>query len=45
MNKRQFLLWFRVVSTISILFGLLYVVARLKVLPVLQHLLQWESAL
>ena len=45
MNKKQVALWFRVVSVILVLFGLLYVFFGLKVLPVHHNLLQWESAL
>lgn len=45
MNKQQVSLWFQVVSTILVMFGLVYVFAGLKVLPVHHNLLQWESAL
>lgn len=45
MNKQQVALWFRVVSVILVLFGLLYIFFGLKVLPVHHNLLQWESAL
>ncbi len=42
MNKNM---WFRIVSAILVGFGLLYVFLGLKVLPVHQHLIDWESAL
>lgn len=46
MNKQQFVVWFRIVSTILVLFGMLYVFLGLKVLPVSSKvLLPWESAL
>jgi hypothetical protein len=46
MRKQPFALWFRIVSVILILFGILYVFVGLKVLPVQRHvLLDWESAL
>src|SRR5471030_1688740 len=46
MSKRQIALWFRVVAVILVLFGLLYIFAGLKVLPVSHKvLLPWESAL
>lgn len=45
MTKQQLSLWFKVVSTILVGFGLLYVFFGLKVLPVHQHLVEWESAL
>jgi ABC-type transport system involved in multi-copper enzyme maturation permease subunit len=46
MNKQQLAIWFRVVSVILVLFGLLYVFFGLKVLPVAREvLLDWESAL
>jgi hypothetical protein len=46
MTHRQFSLWFRVVSAILVLFGLLYIFFGLKVLPVPRDvLLPWESAL
>jgi hypothetical protein len=46
MRKQLFALWFRIVSVILILFGILYVVVGLKVLPVQRNvLLDWESAL
>ena len=46
MNKQQFALWFRVVSVILVLFGVLYVFFGLKILPVSRAvLLDWQSAL
>jgi hypothetical protein len=46
MRKQPFALWFRIVSVILILFGILYVFVGLKVLPVQRNvLLDWESAL
>jgi hypothetical protein len=46
LNKQQFALWFRVVSVILVLFGILYVFFGLKILPVSRAvLLDWESAL
>ena len=46
MTKQQFALWFRIVSLILVLFGLIYVFFGLKVLPVSPAvLLPWESAL
>ena len=45
MTKKQLSLWFQVVSTILVGFGLLYVFFGLKVLPVHRHLVEWESAL
>jgi hypothetical protein len=46
MRKQPFALWFRIVSVILILFGILYVFVGLKVLPVQRDvLLDWESAL
>ena len=46
MKKQPFALWFRIVSGILILFGILYVFVGLKVLPVQRNvLLDWESAL
>jgi uncharacterized membrane protein len=46
MSKQQFALWFRVVSVILVLFGLVYVFFGLKILPVSRTvLLDWESAL
>lgn len=46
MKKQPFALWFRIVSMILILFGILYVFVGLKVLPVQRDvLLDWESAL
>jgi hypothetical protein len=45
MRKQPFALWFRIVSVILILFGILYVFVGLKVLPVQRNvLLDWESA-
>jgi Na+-translocating ferredoxin:NAD+ oxidoreductase RnfA subunit len=43
-NKRQ-AIWFRIVSIILVMFGLTYIFLGLKILPVHQHLVQWESAL
>ncbi|EFH86888.1 hypothetical protein [Ktedonobacter racemifer] len=46
MRKQPFALWFRIVSVILILFGILYVFVGLKVLPVRRNvLIDWESAL
>jgi hypothetical protein len=46
MKKQPFALWFRTVSGILILFGILYEFVGLKVLPVQRNvLLDWESAL
>jgi len=46
MRKQPFALWFRIISVILILFGILYVFVGLKVLPVQRNvLLDWESAL
>ena len=51
MNGRIFALWFRVVTIVLILFGLLYIFFGLKIfsdkLPLISHdvLLPWESAL
>jgi hypothetical protein len=46
MRKQPFALWFRIVSVILILFGILYVFVGLKVLPVQRNvILDWESAL
>ena len=46
MTNQQFALWFRVVSAILVLFGLIYVFFGLKILPVSPAvLLPWESAL
>jgi hypothetical protein len=47
MRKHVFALWFRIVSIILILFGILYVFVGLKVWPMIQRsvLLDWESAL
>ena len=46
MRKQPFALWFRIVSGILILFGILYVFVGLKILPVQRNvLLDWESAL
>jgi hypothetical protein len=46
MSKAQFALWFRVVSVILVLFGVVYVFFGLKILPVSRAvLLDWESAL
>ena len=46
MTKQQFALWFRIVSAILVLFGLIYVFFGLKILPVPPAvLLPWESAL
>lgn len=46
MRKQPFALWFRIVSVILILFGILYVFVGLKILPVQRNvLLDWESAL
>lgn len=46
MKKQPFALWFRIVSVILMLFGILYVFAGLKILPVQRNvLLDWESAL
>lgn len=46
MRKQPLALWFRIVSVILILFGILYVFVGLKVLPVQRNvLLDWESAL
>ena len=46
MTKQQFALWFRIVSLILVLFGLVYVFFGLKILPVSPTvLLPWESAL
>jgi hypothetical protein len=46
MTKQQLALWFRVVSAILVLFGLIYVFFGLKILPVSPAvLLPWQSAL
>jgi hypothetical protein len=51
MNDRIFALWFRVVTIVLILFGLLYIFFGLKIfsdkVPLIPHdvLLPWESAL
>ena len=46
MRKQLFTLWFRIISVILILFGVLYVFVGLKVLPVQRNVLvDWESAL
>src|SRR5229473_2507402 len=46
MRKQPFALWFRIVSVILMLFGILYVFVGLKILPVQRNvLLDWESAL
>jgi hypothetical protein len=46
MTKQKFGLWFRIVSAILVLFGLIYVFYGLKILPVTPAvLLPWESAL
>ncbi len=46
MNTKQLTIWFSVVSTILVLFGLLYVFFGLGVLPVDKKvLLDWESGL
>jgi hypothetical protein len=46
MSKRQFALWFSVVSVILVVFGVVYVFFGLKILPVSRAvLLDWESAL
>ena len=46
MNKRQFAVWFRIVSVILVLFGLVCVFFGLRILPVSRAvLLDWESTL
>jgi hypothetical protein len=46
MRKQPCALWFRVVSVILMLFGILYVFVGLKILPVQRNVLvDWESAL
>ncbi len=46
MNTKQLTIWFSIVSTILVLFGLLYVFFGLGVLPVDKKvLLDWESGL
>lgn len=45
MDKQTLALWFKVVSIILVLFGLVYVIFGLKILPVHHNLLQWESVL
>lgn len=46
MRKQPFALWFRIVSVMLLLFGILYVFVGLKILPVQQKVLvDWESAL
>jgi len=46
MNPRQRTIWFSIVSIILILFGVLYAIWGLGILPVQRGvLLQWESAL
>lgn len=46
MRKQPFALWFRIVSVILMLFGILYIFVGLKILPVQRNVLvDWESAL
>ncbi len=46
MKKQPFALWFRIVSVMLILFGILYLFVGLKILPVQRNVLvDWEGAL
>lgn len=45
MREHQLGSWFRIVSALLILFGIVYLFAGLRILPVQRNLLQWESAL
>jgi hypothetical protein len=46
MNPKQLLTWFSVVSTILVLFGIVYVFFGLEILPVdRETLLPWEGAI
>lgn len=46
MRKQPFALWFRIVSVMLMLFGILYVFVGLKILPVQRNILvDWESVL